>query len=63
MYYEDWGMGLLGVVISFAPRNSGEFKTHILHQWISGIAGAYACLKNKRTEFDSWGIHHYGAIV
>ena len=51
-------MGLLGVVISFAPRNSGEFKTHILHQWIPGIAGAYVCLKNRRTEFDSWGIHH-----
>lgn len=25
---------------------------------ISGIAGAYVCLKSRKTEFDSWGIHH-----
>ena len=48
-----WGMGLLGVVASLAPRIPDRFESDILHQFIPGLAEVGLALRLGRRDGSS----------
>ena len=50
-YPDQWGMGLLGVVVALAMRIADGFKSHMLHQNILLVQG----IRIEVYETSDWG--------